>query len=228
MANETILVIDDDTAFVDLLNNHILRQAGYKTICAYNGSDGLNKILSCQPDLVMLDNNMPRMKGLDVLEALQHLDAIPPIIFMTSDSSEETAVQAFRLGARNYINKRFSVKGVQIVIEQALRENRLIQEKIDLQNNLVMAKTVRQTVITLSHHINNHLMSTSGNLELLQEAILAQPTLENEEGITNILQNSFQGLEKIKEILKTLEKLNVLEPIAYTENDSMLDTRNLE
>ncbi|MCA9957627.1 MAG: response regulator [Chloroflexota bacterium] len=222
MSNETILVIDDNVELVELLDSYILQPKGYKVLWATDGEKGLALALLHEPDLIMLDMHMPRLDGMGVLRALREADHNIPVIFMTVFGSERLAIEAFRLGVRDYLIKPFSFEEVHRTVDSALQTVRLAHEKENLSRNLVMAETVRQTVTTLSHHINNHLMAVSGNLLLLQEAM--EQAAKNEQlDWLEMVYNSVVGIEKIEQVLRALQRITQVEPTQYFDHHQMLD-----
>ncbi len=128
MADEHILIIDDKTEITTFLQD-LLEPLGYRLSTAFNGREGLQKALREKPDLVLLDVNMPGVSGLQVLEHLQRHETQMPVILMTMYGSESVAVQAFRLGARNYITKPIDINELLVAIEWALEEGRLRRER---------------------------------------------------------------------------------------------------
>lgn len=223
MVNETILLVDDNADLLDLLGNGFLAPLGYRVLTAYNGEEGLIKVINEEPDLIVLDMNMPQMTGIEMLLALRELDHHPPVIFMTVEGSEAVAVQAFRLGASNYLSKPFSGDEFIQAVDDALRETRLKREKETLEYNLLAVNTVQQTVITLSHHLNNHLMIASGSLTLLTETLANEPHLLHKEDIDEMVRSSSQSIKQIKQVLETLQQLNKIEPTTYHDNAKMLN-----
>ena len=139
MEKEKILVVDDNREISILVSEYILKPEGYQTIVARDGVEGLNKIQSERPDLVLLDLEMPRLDGLGVLEALQADPYDIPIILMTSHGSEELAVTVFRKGVRDYVIKPIDSAELLRSVEKALTEARLRREKEQLTKDLVDA-----------------------------------------------------------------------------------------
>ena len=139
LANETILVVDDNREIAAIVTEHILRPSGYQVILARDGIEGLQRIEADMPDLVLLDMEMPRLDGMGVLDALQAKKCDIPIILMTSHGSEQLAVTVFRKGVRDYVIKPADSAELLAVVERALTEVRLRREKEDLTNHLVAA-----------------------------------------------------------------------------------------
>ena len=132
MAGERVLIIDDSDEVRDIIANLILEPAGYRVLTANNGSDGFRMVREEQPDLVILDEQMPGMTGIQVLRAMRDQSIQIPVIFMTAFGSEDLAVQAFRLGVRDYVIKPFEPQEMARAIDRALMEIRLRRERDQL------------------------------------------------------------------------------------------------
>jgi signal transduction histidine kinase/CheY-like chemotaxis protein len=126
MAGEKVLVIDDRKDAVQFVTKRVLHPHGYSYIVANNGEEGFRLALEKEPDLIITDLRTPRMSGLEILKALQAERRDIPVILMTLYGSEETAVQAFRLGAKDYIVRPFKVEEMLEAIDRALAEKRLM------------------------------------------------------------------------------------------------------
>lgn len=137
MAGEKILIVDDREDNLQFLTEYVLASEGYSYIIARDGFSALQKALAEKPDLIIMDIRMPGMSGLEVLQQLNQREVNIPVILMTFHGSEETAVQAFRLGARDYIIKPFEMDEMHRAINRALSETRLRQEKEELSEVLV-------------------------------------------------------------------------------------------
>lgn len=137
MAQERILVADDHKENVKFIVDAVLLPHGFKPIVAYNGEEALRKALEEKPDLILLDLQMPKMLGLEVMEKLQEAGLHVPVVLMTFHGSEEIAVKGFRMGARDYVIKPFTVQEMLTAIEGALIESRLRAERDALLQRLM-------------------------------------------------------------------------------------------
>jgi diguanylate cyclase (GGDEF)-like protein len=132
MGGEKILIADDDAINVEFLRDSLLRPGGYATLCASDGEEALRLALDEEPDLILLDLQMPKKDGLEVLQALQREGRQIPTIIITAHGSESVAVQAFRLGVRDYFPKPFRVAEILRAVDRSLVEARLRKEKEEL------------------------------------------------------------------------------------------------
>ncbi len=106
MSDNKILLIDDDETLLELLADH-LRVAGYVTLLAHNGREGLQGAAVEQPDLIVLDVMMPGMDGWEVCQQLRR-DTAVPIIMLTAKGQELDKLRGFHLGVDDYVTKPFS------------------------------------------------------------------------------------------------------------------------
>lgn len=122
-----ILVIDDEEHMCWALEKG-LRQEGYQVFTATRGSQGLDIIREETPSLVILDLKMPEMNGLEVL--IKAKDMLPklPVIMITAHGTIDTAIEAMKLGATDYITKPFDLDELKLVVKQALLVNHLQEE----------------------------------------------------------------------------------------------------
>jgi two-component system NtrC family sensor kinase len=140
MAHEKVLVIEDRREYMVFVVNQVLRPNGYEVITATDGETGLQKALSESPDLIITDLKMPKMTGIDVLRALNEAGKDIPVIISTFHGSEELAIEAFRLGARDYLLKPYPLEQITAAIDRALAApRRFRQEKSALEDDVARA-----------------------------------------------------------------------------------------
>jgi len=117
-----VLIVDDRRENIVFLANNILKPQGYDIITAMDGEKGLQKALEEKPDLIVMDLRMPKMTGLEVLAALHDKQCHIPVILTTFHGSESVAIRAFRLGAKDYIIKPYTVEDMEKAINKALAD----------------------------------------------------------------------------------------------------------
>ncbi len=144
MAGERILVVDDGLENREFIVDYVLKPNGYQALLAKDGKEGLEMAERYRPDLILLDYQMPRMNGAQMLEAMAHKSLDIPVILMTFHGSEEIAVEVYRLGVRDYVRKPFSVDEMLDSVEKSLTEVRLRREKEALTERILQANRQMQ------------------------------------------------------------------------------------
>lgn len=116
-----ILAIDDDERIRRLVEIN-LQRAGYRISTAADGVEGLEQIARERPDLVLLDINMPRLDGIEMLRRLRAdaATATLPVILLTAKSRDEDILEGKRSGADYYLNKPFSPTELLALVREAL------------------------------------------------------------------------------------------------------------
>ncbi len=148
MAGENILIVDDAQQNHHFLNDYVLLPNGYKPMSARDGVEGLQMAIRHKPDLILLDLNMPRMDGMEVLRQLNSHSLDMPVILMTFHGSEDIAVEVYRLGVKDYVIKPFYPDEMLRAIEKSLAETRLKREKDTLIERLMQANKELQSRVT--------------------------------------------------------------------------------
>jgi len=136
VAGECVLVVDDSAEIREALRELVLKPLGCSMLSASNGQDGLRLAIEEQPDLIILDERMPGLSGIELLAALQQRNIEIPAILTTFHGSEELAVQALRHGAWDYIAKPFEPADMQQAIQRILVQVRLRRERDRLTQQL--------------------------------------------------------------------------------------------
>jgi DNA-binding response OmpR family regulator len=128
MAEEKILVVDDE-AIVRMAVKDLLEDEGYRVSIAPTGEDGIEKVKSNIFDLVLLDLKLPGKDGIEVLREIKGFNNSPAVIMMTGYASLETAKDAIRTGAFDYITKPIDPEELMPVIRDALKRKGMPEAK---------------------------------------------------------------------------------------------------
>jgi two-component system, NtrC family, response regulator PilR len=142
---EKILIVDDERSLRDVLGI-MLKRAGYDVSVASDGDEAIARIEKELFDLVITDLKMPKTGGLDVLKAVKDASPDSVVLIITAFASAESAVEAMKLGAYDYLTKPFQVDEVQLIIRNALEKRRLSTENMLLKREMA-AKTLQAKLI---------------------------------------------------------------------------------
>lgn len=115
-----ILIVDDEDNVRRMLSTAFALQ-GYETHCANNGRTAIQLFADISPDLVLMDIRMPEMDGINALKEIRRRDNRTPVILMTAYAEVETAVEALRCGAFDYVIKPFDLDELNLIIQRALQ-----------------------------------------------------------------------------------------------------------
>ena len=136
LSKGTILVVDDEETLRFSIKE-FLDEQGYEVVVAGTCEQALEKIHEFLPDLILLDLRLPDMNGLELLEKIKSKDAHALIIVMTGFGSVDSAVEAMKIGAYNYLEKPFKIDHLKLVVEKALSTQALRREVLTLRSQQV-------------------------------------------------------------------------------------------
>jgi two-component system, NtrC family, response regulator PilR len=130
-----ILVVDDEESIREFLQI-MLKREKMDVELASNGKEGLKKYLEGEFDLVISDIQMPEMSGMELLTKIREKNPLALILMVTAFGSTETAVEAMKLGAYDFLSKPFKIDDVKLRIEKALEKKTLVQDNVRLRGEL--------------------------------------------------------------------------------------------
>jgi two-component system NtrC family response regulator len=133
---ETILIVDDEKNYLVVLEA-LLSTEGYEILTSDTGTEALRLVRESDLDLVITDMKMPRMSGMELLEACKKLRPELPVIMMTAYGTIELAVEAMKKQAYDYITKPFQNTQLKLTIKKALENSRLARENRRLSEALL-------------------------------------------------------------------------------------------
>lgn len=125
---KTILVVEDELSIATLLQYN-LKQAGFEVLIANDGEEGLRKVITERPDLIILDLMLPKKDGMEVCKELRIQKIDTPIIMLTAKDDEFDKVLGLELGADDYMTKPFSPREVIARVKAVLRRSK-VQEPV--------------------------------------------------------------------------------------------------
>jgi len=155
LTGETILVVDDDPYIQQALEDRLV-SLGYGVLVSADGKQALEMVERHRPQLILLDIEIPGMKGLDVLKEIRRRELDIPVIMITAYGSIDVAVQAMKEGAYDFIPKPFQSGHIGLVVQKAMERQRLRTE-VDL----------------LSEEVGRRYSLVAGNSSKMVEAIEA-------------------------------------------------------
>jgi DNA-binding NtrC family response regulator len=130
-----VLVVDDVKDIVGFLSS-ILEFEGYKVLKAYNGKAAVEIVLNELPEAVIMDIEMPIMNGIEAMKRMKSVNPLLPVIFITAFGEIDSAVNAIKLGAYNYVTKPFEQENILITLKNALNEFKLKCEVKKLRSDI--------------------------------------------------------------------------------------------
>jgi len=149
---ERILIVDDDEGLIHFLGRFFSKLDKDVSSCT-DGPSALKALSEEQFDLILIDYKMPGLNGLDTLKEIRKLQVKTPVIIMTAYGTTETAIEAMKLGAYDYLLKPFDRDELKQVATDALEVNRLMKEVVSLPANLSAAPAAPDNKVRI---VGNH------------------------------------------------------------------------
>jgi len=125
---QTILIVDDDKSIRYSLKR--MMEDKYSILTAQNGKEALDRVKESSPDLIIMDIKMPGRNGIDVLKEIKLIDPKSLVIIMTAYGTTETAIEAMKYGAYDYILKPFPILRMKGLVQKALSLRKLMKEEV--------------------------------------------------------------------------------------------------
>ncbi len=129
---KSILIVDDDDS-LRRITEFNLREEGYQVTSAADGLTGFNLFKNQDFDLIIADIRMPGLDGIDLLNRIKTLSHETPVIIITAHGTIDTAIEAMKLGAMDFITKPFSKNQLSVVVKRAFEYKQLIDENKNLR-----------------------------------------------------------------------------------------------
>jgi len=176
-----MLIVDDDKGLCEMLDDMFSQETETGVTSTNNGLDAIEKIRKKNFDLILTDLMMPGANGIEVLKTAKEIDEGVHVIIITGFASLETAMDAIRKGAYDYITKPFKLDEIRIVVQNACEKIRLLRENQALVENLEQSyqelKTLKSSREELSERVEKINQRMDENQERIAENIIGLQTL---------------------------------------------------
>ncbi|NMM65434.1 sigma-54-dependent Fis family transcriptional regulator [Clostridium sp. P21] len=148
MLKTSILIVDDELNVTKLLEKVFIKE-GYNTYIASSGKEALSIIDSHCIDIIITDIKMPGMTGIELLSEIKSIDPCIEVILITAFATMETAIEALKIGARDYITKPFSLKEVLLSVKKISRGSAKLQQLEPIDNYFFSESKIMENVLQL-------------------------------------------------------------------------------
>ena len=183
-----ILIVEDEKSMREVLKI-LLEGEEYEIVTAGDGLEGISYIEKDIFDLVITDMKMPKAEGFDVLRKVKEISPDTIVIMITAFGSTETAIEAMKLGAYDYINKPFNIDEIRLIVRKAIEKKRLSAELSILRQKV-------ETTFTLENII--------GRSPKMQELFKLIPRIAQSNSSVLIVGESGSGKELVASALHNL------------------------
>lgn len=119
-----ILLVEDDSTLSFIISDALERE-GFEVICAVNGSEGLDKFRTENPEIIVTDVMMPKVDGFEMVRQIRMIAPAVPVLFLTARTALDDVVKGFELGGNDYIRKPFQILELVVRIKALLKRNRV-------------------------------------------------------------------------------------------------------
>lgn len=234
MPKRTLLVVDDDESPRKALA--MIFGDDYELLVAETGEEALALAQNHLIDTAIVDIRMPGISGIDVLAGLKRIDPATEVIIVTAYQTLETARQALRLGARDYLVKPFSVEEIRKVVAAAMEHRNAtgrllenarllneLQQELENQRQLVDSSQIRGELYAgIIHDLNSPLTVISGMAEVLGERLSGIPSIEGRQlqGMREDVAQLNKHVERCLEISRRY--LELFRQRAHSEGEAYL------
>ncbi|MFC1551519.1 sensor histidine kinase [Candidatus Latescibacterota bacterium] len=177
-----IIVIDDEESMQDSCIQ-VLSREGYGIFTAFDAEQGLSLVRETRPDIVLLDLKLPGKSGGEIIRAISSIDPSIIVVVITGYATVESAVEAMKQGASDFLPKPFTPDELRIIVERAMEKRSLMVGTVRLQNEntrirenfvSIITHEMRSPLVVVEQYMEVLLGGYTGDIESKQYEILTQ------------------------------------------------------
>lgn len=203
----TVLVVDDERSVTDLLCED-LGEEGYSCVTADTGEDALKRLSNNNFDVALLDLKLPGISGMDVLREAVSTCPATAVIIVSAVGDAQTAVEAMKIGAVDYITKPFELERVNSSVEAALKAKTVCGDKSSPQEE---GTTANDEEIDWTRYLDAIAEGVETRLDFLTGHVMTITIIERTIGIARSLSIPKDQIEKWADARrKHIERVNIL------------------
>jgi len=215
-SNNTILVIDDEESMLDSCKQ-ALEKKGYHVELANSGEEGLKKAKEVEPDLILIDLKMPGTNGMDLLLKIQEIDPSIVNVVITGYATIDSAVEAMKRGAYDFLPKPFTPNELRIIVARGLEKRKLQIEAEELRKE---KEKLRESFVTIvTHQLRSPLVTVRQYLEV----ILGGMAGEMSNDINEMLQRSATRIDELLDMVNDWLNMARIETGKLADNFEPID-----
>ena len=206
----TILVVDDERSVTDLLYED-LAEEGYNCVTTPTGEEALKKLSMDNFDAMLLDLKLPGISGMDVLKEAKSTHPETAVIVVTAAGDAQTAVEAMKIGAIDYITKPFELERVNSSVEAALKAKTVWRDKSALQEE---GDGVRDEEADWTPYLDDIAEGVETRLDSLTGHVMTMTVIERTIGIAQSLDIPEEQIEKWADTRrKHIERIKIFDSL---------------
>jgi signal transduction histidine kinase len=220
--NNTVFVIDDDE-IIRVSCEQILKKSGYQVETFGNGHEGIERLKEVRPALLVVDIKMPELDGFEVIKIVRKIDPDLVIVVITGYATIETAVDAMKMGAYDFVPKPFTPSELRLIIDRGFERWRLSKETQFLRKQ--KEEVERKFVTLVSHQLKGPLGAVKQYLDVLLYSNNRLPT-ETVEWISRAQTRILEMLSLIQDwlMLAKLDRGNLCDRTVSSDLSKAVET----
>ena len=228
-----VLIIEDEVSFAAVIGEELKETKLFEVTLADSGNAGIEQLKTNTFDVILLDNKLGDITGLQVLEWMSEQKMDTPVIMMTGYSTDEIAVEAMKLGAYDYVRKeRIEIDHIPILIHgvherHLFRQDKEVRERErhEREKRQAAVQMFQTTVRTIAHHINNALAVFMLRSSVTERNLKKNLEPNRADQVLKLVTDLRRQAEIIEAIVRSLVSISDVVYTKYASDQEIIDIR---